>query len=149
MLKGQAKWTLVIVILLLLQHAYSWAPSCPYRDEELPKLMLLQKLLSTESIFFPLQTMVRNFQSFKQDSESLSLSAREGLNFPEYCAYCAHLRANDISLPLFSFPSTFLSSTLHELSALQCCGLCFFSSTLWWGSGYRTRRESGRTNWFP
>lgn len=31
-------------------------------------------------------------------------SDRERLTFPEYCACCAHLSANSISLPLFSFP---------------------------------------------
>lgn len=91
------------------------------------KPMLLQKLLSTKSIFSHLQTMWGNYQSFEWESESHSLPVGKGLTFPEFCAYCAYyLRACGISLPHIFPPSPFLFSPLQELGPLVLWPLLLF-----------------------
>lgn len=76
-------------------------------------------------------------------------SDRERLTFPEYCACCAHLSANSYLLASLLFSPWLASPPCFMDWAPQGCGLCFFSSALWWDSGCRSQREAERTNSFP
>lgn len=96
---------------LPLQHAHSWAPSCLHKLETSEAYPAPETALNKASILSP-PNYVGNHQRFS--SESLSFPDREGLTFPAQSAFSASLRANSVSLPLCSFPSTPLSSPFRN-----------------------------------
>lgn len=110
-------WTLVTVFPILLEHAYSWAPSCPRKDRNYWSLCYSRNHSQQSQYSLTAQLCWGIIRALNRIL-SLSFPDREELTFPEYCVCWADLRANAISCLSSLFPSTLLSSPFHELGPL-------------------------------